>query len=106
MSKAFDIVWHKSLVSKLLSYGLCPSLCIFILSFLSGGSIAAVVDGHYSSSKPINSGVPQGSVRSPTLSMLFITDPLSQTMCPIHSYTDESTLLFQDHLPDDHLNRN
>lgn len=41
--------------------------------------------------KPFNSGVPQGSVQSPTLILLFIDD-LSQTNCPIASYTDESTL--------------
>ncbi len=46
-----------------------PSLCIFISSFLSDHSIAAVVDGHCSLS--VNSGVPQGSVLSPTLSLCY-----------------------------------
>ncbi len=61
ISKAFDRVWHKSLISKLHSYGFYPSLCFFILSFLSNRSIATVVNGRCSSSKPINSVVPQGS---------------------------------------------
>ncbi len=63
----FDRVWHKALLSKLPSYGLYPALCSFLPSFLSGRSIAAVVDGHCSTPKPINSGVPQGYVLSPTL---------------------------------------
>ncbi len=67
ISKAFDRVWHKALISKAPSYGFYPALCSFLSSFLSGRSIAAVVDGHCSSPKPINSGVPQGSVLSPTL---------------------------------------
>ena len=92
ISKAFDRVWHKSLVSKLPSYGFYPSICTFISNFLSGRSIAAVVDGHCSSSKPINSGVPQGSVLSPTLFLLFINDLLNCTSNPIHSYADDSTL--------------
>ena len=92
ISKAFDRVWHKSLISKLPSYGFYPSLCTFILSFLSDRSIAAVVDGHCSSPKPINSGVPQGSVLSPTLFLIFINDLLNLTQCPIHSYADDSTL--------------
>ena len=75
ISKAFDRVWHKALLSKLPSYGFCPSLCSFISSFLSGRSIAAVVDGHCSSLKSIKSGVPQGSVLSLTLFLLFINDP-------------------------------
>ncbi len=61
-------------------------------SFLSGRSIAAVVSGHCSTSKPINSGVPQGSVLSPTLFLLFINDFLSLTNCPIHSYAGDTTL--------------
>ena len=98
ISKAFDRVWHKSLLSKLPSYGFYPSLCTFISSFLSDRSISAVVDGHCSSPKPINSGVPQGSVLSPTLCggrslLLFIDDLLSiERNCPIHSYADDSTL--------------
>ncbi len=35
MSKAFDKVWHKSLLSKLPSCGFYPSLCTFISNFLS-----------------------------------------------------------------------
>merc|ERR1711980_48728 len=60
----------------------------------SDRSIAVVVDGHCSSSKSIDSGVPQGSVLSPTLFLLFINDLLSLTHCPIHSYADDSTLHF------------
>ena len=83
-------VWHKALIYKLPSFGLDPSLCSFISNFLSNRSIA-VVDGHYSSPKPINSGVPQGSVLSSPLFLLFIND-LSLTQCPIHSYADDSTV--------------
>ncbi len=57
-SKAFDRVWHKSLLSKLPSFGFYSSLCSFISSLLSGRSVSGVVDGHCSSPKPINSGVP------------------------------------------------
>ncbi len=75
------------MLSKLPFYGFYPALCSLISSFLSGRSIAAVVDGHYSTSKPINSGVPQ----EPTLFLLFIND-LSLTNWPIHSYADDTTL--------------
>ena len=93
ISKAFDRVWHKALISKLPSYGFYPSLCNFISNFLSDRSIAAVVDGHCSSPKSINSGVPQGFVLSPILFLLFIND-LNQTSCPIHSYADDTNLHF------------
>ncbi len=91
MSKAFDRVWHKSLLSKLPSYGFCPSLCSFISSFLSDRSVSAVVDGHCSTPKTLNIGVPQGSVLSPTLFLLFIND-LSSTQNHLRAYADDSTL--------------
>src|SRR5678816_2010717 len=50
ISKAFDRVWHASLLSKLPSFVFPPSLCLLISSFLSNRSISAVVDGATSSS--------------------------------------------------------
>ncbi len=55
ISKVFDGVWHKALLSKLPSYNFYPS---------------AVGDGHCSS-KPLDSDVPQDSVLSPTLFLLY-----------------------------------
>ena len=88
------IVWNKDLISKLHSFSLYPSLCSFIFNFLSDHSIAAVIDGHCSSPEPINSGVPQGHVLSPTLFLLFINDILNLTQCHMHSYADNSILYF------------
>ncbi len=92
--KAFDRVWHKALLSKIPSFDFYPALCSLLSSFLSGRSIAAVVDGHCSTSQPITSGVPQGSVLSPTLFLLFIHDLLSLTSCPFYSYADDTTLYY------------
>ena len=92
ISKAFDRVWHKSLISKLPSFGFSPSLCKLIFSFLSDRSISVTVDGSTSPCFPIQSGVPQGSVLSPTLFLLSINDLLLSTSNPIHSYADDSTL--------------
>ncbi len=100
MSKAFDRVWHKSLLSKLPSYGLNPSLCTFISSFLSDRSIFAVVDGHCSTPIILNSGVPRGSVLSPTLFLLFINDLLSLTHSNLHAFADDSTLHYSTTLND------
>ena len=78
ISKAIDRVWHKALISKLPSFGFYLSLCSFFLisNFLSDRYSVPVVDGHCSSSKPINCGVPQGSVLSSTLFLLFINDSI------------------------------
>ena len=92
ISKAFDRVWHKALLAKLPSYGFSPPLCNLISSFLSNRSISVVVDGATSDPFSISSGVPQGSVLSPILFLLFINDLLQTTANPVHSYADDSTL--------------
>ena len=67
ITKAFEIVWQKALLAKLPAYGFTPSFCKLISSFLSNRFISVPVDGATSASFPFSSGVPQGSVLSPTL---------------------------------------
>ena len=92
ISKAFDMVWHKNLLAKLISVGLEPKLCKLFESFLSDRSIKVVVDGIASSSFHTNAGVPQGSVISPTFFLIYINDLLYLPSNQVHCYADDSTL--------------
>ncbi|CAF4943736.1 unnamed protein product [Pieris macdunnoughi] len=89
ISKAFDRVWHRALLSKLPAYGLTEKLRNWISSFLADRSIKVVIDGACSDLKPVNAGVPQGCVLSPTLFLLHINDMLK--LSNIHCYADDST---------------
>ena len=91
ITKAFDMVWHKNLFAKLISVDLAPKLCKLFENFLSGRSIKVVIDG-ISSSFHANAGVPQGSVISPTLFLIYINDLLNLPSNPVHCYADDSTL--------------
>lgn len=90
ISKAFDRVWHRSLLSKLPGYGLPPQLCNWVADFLHGRRIRVLCDGRASQSLPVNAGVPQGSVLSPTLFLLHINDLLNSGS--IHCYADDGTV--------------
>lgn len=90
IAKAFDRVWHRSLLSKLPAYGLPPRLCDWVAGFLEGRRIRVLCDGRKSRFLQINAGVPQGSVLSPTLFLLHINDMLS--LGNIHCYADDSTV--------------
>ena len=95
ISKAFDRVWHKGLLAKLPMFGLHHTLINWIGSFLSDRSIAVRVDGFLSNLHSINAGVPQGSVISPVLFILFIlfiNDQLTSTSSSIHSFADYTFL--------------
>ena len=93
ISKAFDKVWHKGLLHKLSSYGICGNIYAIIKSFLSGRSLKVVVNGQSSESHSINAGVPQGSILGPTLFLLFINDlPNLFIESLVDIYADDSTL--------------
>ena len=91
ISKAFDRVWHKALLAKLPAYCFTPSFCKPISSILSNRFISIVVDGATSASFPVSSGVPQGSVHSPALFLLFINDHHASAS-DVHTFADDSTL--------------
>src|SRR5699024_1843053 len=92
ITKAFDRVWHEALVHKVSAYGVGNRFVCWLSSFLKSRSIRVVIDGFSSDLKSINAGVPQGSVLSPTLFLIFINDLLSLTANPIYSFADDSSL--------------
>ena len=61
-------------------------------SFLSDWSIAVRVDVFLSSLHSIKADVPQGSVISPLLFILFINDLLTSTSSSIHSFANDAFL--------------
>ena len=51
-----------------------------------------VLDGKYSQKYPVDAGVPQGSIHSPTLFLLYINDLPDDVICNIAIYADDTTL--------------
>ena len=59
-----------------------------------------VLDGKSSQEYSVNAGVPQGSIRSPTLFLLYIHD-LPDVICDIAIYADDTTLYSKCDWPSD-----
>ena len=78
--------------AKLPGYGFTPSFCKLMSSSLSNRFISVVVDGATSACFPVSSGVPQGSVLSPTLFLLFMNDLLHDSDSDVHSFANDSAL--------------
>ena len=54
-----------------------------------------VLDGKSSQECPVNAGVPQGSILSPTHFLLYIIDLPDDVICDIAIYTDDTTFYFK-----------
>jgi hypothetical protein len=67
-SKVFDKVSHSLIIHKLKHYGITGKTNEWIKNFLSDRTQSVGVEGETSTSIPVESGVPQGSV----LGLVFI----------------------------------
>ena len=90
--KAFDSVPHQRLIHKLSSVGLQRNILKWIKSFLTNRTQQVVLNGRKSSTVPVTSGVPQGSVLGPLLFSIFINDFPSIVSSPTFMFADDTKI--------------
>ena len=91
--KAFDLVDHNILMSKLEFYGIKENTLSWFKSYLSQRQQQVSIDNTKSRFRPITCGVPQGSILGPLLFLLFINDlPLYTSNVSTDMYADDTTL--------------
>ena len=101
-SKAFDKVAHSRLVQKLEYYGIRGKPLQWIKSFLSNRLQRVVVEGSYSTSCKVTSGVPQGSVLGPTLFLIYINDLVTNIQSTVRLFADDCLIYRSISTPADH----
>lgn len=90
--KAFDKVPHERLLKQLHRFGISGNLHDWIRSYLNQRTQRVRVNGELSSSSPVLSGVPQGSVLGPALFLIFVADVSSIVQNFASLYADDTKL--------------
>ena len=74
LSAAFDTVDHTILIAKLKLYGFDQKSLDWIMSYLSNRTQRVSISGELSKPSQINTGTPQGSIISPILFLVLMSD--------------------------------
>ena len=93
LSKAFDTLDHKILITKLQHYGIRGTSLKWLINYLSDRTQFVAVNDVCSSSKVIQMGVTQGSILGPLLFLIYMNDiPNSNRHLDYILYADDTTL--------------
>ncbi len=91
-AKAFDKVSHRRLSTKLLYYGIGDTTLKWIEEFLHNRTQQVLLDGAVSTTAPVTSGVPQGTVLGPTLFLIFINDIADTLNSTVRLFADDCVI--------------
>lgn len=93
-SKAFDMVDHDIMLSKLEHYGIRGIANNWFKSYLSDRKQFVNINGTYSSQLPLKYSVPQGSILGPLLFIIYINDiPNINKFAKFILYADDANII-------------
>ena len=88
-SKAFDVVRHQILLTKLHGIGVQGDILRWVEQFITNRLMQVSVNGQNSRPRWVTSGVPQGSVLGPLLFLVYINHIASKFKCRFKIFADD-----------------
>ncbi|KFM76701.1 RNA-directed DNA polymerase from mobile element jockey, partial [Stegodyphus mimosarum] len=95
IAKAFDSVWHRGLIYKLIKLNFPDHGIRLIVSYLQDRSFAVKIGNSVSTRRNIFAGVPQGSVLSPYLYNIYTCDIPEDSQITIALFADDTAVMIQ-----------
>ena len=92
ISKAFDKVWHNSLIYNFKQNGVAGNLLDTFTNFLKETKQRVIMNGQYSTRTNGEAGVPQGSSLGPLLFLIYINDLLENLVSNPKLFVDDTSL--------------
>ena len=96
LSKAFDVIDHSILETKLEHYGFRGIFLTLLMNFVRNRRYFVSVNGIKSDINTVNIGVPQGSTLGPLLFLIYINDMKnSSDLLKFIQFADDTTLMYR-----------
>lgn len=92
VEKAFDRVWHKGLLYKMIKLNFPIGITKMVESFLHERTFAVCIEGQFSDRANISYGLPQGAVLSPTLYNIYTYDIIEETTPEMTLFADDTAI--------------
>ena len=92
ISKAFDKVWHKGIIFKLKQNGISGKLLSVLSDFLKDRKQRVILNEQVSSWTGVNTGVPEGSILSALLFLIYINDLVDGLSSNTKFFADDTSL--------------
>jgi len=93
VSKAFDRVWRRRLLIKMLDAGFSVGLVKLIISILPARRFLVKIDSVHSSYREMEAEVPQGAVPSSFLYNIYVSNPPRTQRTSLALYADDTAII-------------
>ncbi|GFV39414.1 RNA-directed DNA polymerase from mobile element jockey [Trichonephila clavipes] len=93
IQKAFDHVWREGLIFKLIKYNFSSPLIKLISSYLADRNFSVRINDTYSSHRPTEAGVAQGTLVSPLLFNIYVNNIPTHDNAILCMFADDTVIL-------------